>query len=107
MVIKPRVVYRWDRHPIGSKPFRMWQLTTEEQHHVKDAIRKLRAAYGRKRVCELMGIGMRTLRHSTETKHRISAGMALRVARVAFCPVDNILAGRWNGPAACPLCGRR
>jgi hypothetical protein len=97
----------WSRRAPGAPPKRSWQLTAAEQVNVKAAIRKLRARYGRKRVAELMGVGLRTLRHSTEAKHRVSPGMALCVARIAWAPVEQILAGRWPGPQPCPFCGSR
>jgi hypothetical protein len=36
----------------------------------------------------------------------VSAGIALKAARVAKAPLEDVLAGRWPKPSMCPLCGR-
>src|SRR5438132_4498780 len=100
----PRVVWRWDRHP-NRKTGRVWQLDPAEQANVKAAVRKLRLRYGRKRLGELLGVTQRTLKHSTEGKRSVSAGMALRVARAAWASVEEVLDGTWKGVPPCPMCG--
>ena len=35
----------------------------------------------------------------------VSPALAFRVARVAGCGIDDLLAGRFPAPNACPLCG--
>jgi hypothetical protein len=101
-ILKEKTV--WIR-PGMRLPARAWQLTPTEQNHVKDAVRILRRLLGRRRFGEAVGIGYRSTRHITESKRRVSAGMALRVARLAGVSVETILAGKWKGPRPCQTCG--
>ena len=38
-------------------------------------------------------------------KYRVSASMAVRVAKIAAVGVDEVLAGRWPAKGTCPHCG--
>ncbi len=40
------------------------------------------------------------------TRGAVSAGIALRAARLAGAPLEDVLAGRWPPAGACPHCGR-
>jgi hypothetical protein len=40
------------------------------------------------------------------TRGRPSAGLALRVARLAGVPLEDVLSGTWPKPGSCPHCGR-
>jgi hypothetical protein len=40
------------------------------------------------------------------TRGRPSAGLALRVARLAGVPLEDVLSGAWPKPGSCPHCGR-
>src|SRR5260370_29663693 len=103
--MEPRLRVIWRRHPEGQKPARAWRLTSAEQEHVKAAIRVLRLHLGRRRFAEAVGISHRSARHLTERARTVSAGLALRVARIAGVSMETILTGAWRGPEACPTCG--
>jgi hypothetical protein len=102
-ILKEKIV--WRRGDIHL-PARAWQLTQTEQDNVKAAARILRRQIGRRRFAEAIGVGVKATRHATENKRRVSAGLALRVARLAGVPVETILAGKWKGPRPCPTCGQ-
>lgn len=78
-------------------------LTTEEQAHVKVALRFLRIQHG------TWAVLAKALRYKVKTMadgRPASARLVLRVARVAGVSVDDVLCGRWPPPGACPHCGR-
>jgi hypothetical protein len=48
-----------------------------------------------------------TLKHALESNaRRLSAGLAVRAARYAEAPLEDLLTGAWPKPGACPMCGR-
>jgi hypothetical protein len=84
----------------------MGDLTKEEQGHVRAALRFLRTRNG----------GWAPLakgtRFKAETLRAIAYGrspganLAVRLARFAGVPVDDLLGGRYPPPGTCPHCGR-
>jgi hypothetical protein len=81
-------------------------LDLKEQKHVRIALRYLkRRAGGWAPLGKALGFQPDTLEKVVNARGRnVSASMALRVARVAGVPVDELLAGRYI-PGACPCCG--
>lgn len=80
-------------------------LTTEEQEHTRAALRFLRArAGGWDQLAKVLRVGAGTLIH-TGTRS-VGASLAVRAARFAGVPVDDVLSGRFPPPGACPHCGR-
>jgi len=78
----------------------MSDLTADEQKNVRAAIRFLRIRCGGwEQVAKALRSTKRTLRRAT------SASIAFRVARFAGVTVDDLLAGRFPPPGACPHCG--
>lgn len=51
-------------------------------------------------------MGVKTGRIERAGNRPVTAGLALRAARVARVPIEDILAGRWPKPGMCPYCGR-
>jgi hypothetical protein len=47
-----------------------------------------------------------TLVHAASKGGRPSVGLALRAARLAYVPLEDILSGRWPGKGPCALCGK-
>jgi hypothetical protein len=80
-------------------------LTAKEQTHVRAAIRVLRvrcggwAALGR-----ILRVNESTLRLVMKGA-TVSVTMAFRVARFSEVSIDDLLAGQFLPPGACPNCG--
>ena len=83
----------------------MSDLTTKEQEHVRTALRFLRAR------CGTWAAVSKALRLGESTASNVAAGaavsplLAFRIARLAKVSVDDVLAGRFPDPHACPHCG--
>jgi hypothetical protein len=76
---------------------------------VKVALRFLMKRHGT--VLELakaMGAnrGTGTVLAALAKRGAVSAGIALRAARVAAVPLEDVLSGAWPPAGACPHCGR-
>lgn len=83
----------------------MSDLTLTEQKHVRTAMRYLRRKMGtRAALAEALHFAYKTVQHVMDGTSGVSASMALRVARLAEVPMDDLLAGRYV-PGACPRCG--
>ncbi len=84
---------------------RICDLTAQEQGNVRSALRFLKTRYGG---WEALSRAIRFKSSSLKmfAYGRVpSASVALRLARIAGVPVDDVLAGRF--PPACPHCGRQ
>jgi hypothetical protein len=82
-------------------------LTTKEQKAVRTALKFLRLRVG------AWAPLAKVLRYESDTIQKVATGrrgatpaLALRVARLAGVPIDELLAGRWLSPRVCPHCGR-
>jgi hypothetical protein len=82
-------------------------LTPEEQDHVRAALRVLRARFGSwPNLAKAMRAGRGHLQKIVGGSGTPSAGLALRAARAAGVPMEDVLSGAWPKPGACPMCGR-
>ena len=82
-------------------------LTPEERANVKAALRFLSKRYGSSaKLATVMRTKRGTVLNASSTRGPVSAGVALRVARAAGVPLEDVLAGRWPTPGMCPHCGR-
>ena len=83
----------------------MSDLTRDEQEGVRLALLALRARYG------TWGLVAGALRYSRVSVQRarlggeVTPGLAIRVARLAKVPVDDVLSGRYPAAGVCPKCG--
>ena len=86
----------------------MSDLTTEEQTNVRTALKflRLRSGGGWEPLAKTLGFKSITLSHVAGGR-TASASLAVRVARLAGVPVDDVLAGRYPGEGTCPYCGHR
>jgi hypothetical protein len=81
-------------------------LTPAEQDATRVAIRFLAKRLGTyRKLAQAMSVKPATLKRAI-WRGAVSAGLALRVARVADAPLEDLLAGRWPRAGACPYCGR-
>lgn len=82
-------------------------LSHDEQAHVRVALLTLHARHGSwETVARIMNVHEENLlRLATSARHPPSAGIALRAARLAGVPVEDVLSGAFPGRKACPACG--
>ncbi len=74
---------------------------------MKVALRVLTKRYGSQpALAEAMGLKVATVKYAAKARGTVTAGVALRAARAAKVPLEDVLAGRWPKPGACPYCGR-
>lgn len=99
-VLRERVA--WSRPKVPRGP----DLTPEEAKHVKAALAFLRARYGSwPKAAAAMGLKPVSVRYVASKRGGVTAGVALRAARAAGVPVEDILSGAWPKPGTCPHCG--
>lgn len=80
-------------------------LTTQEQTHVRSAIRFLHTRLGGwKTLSEVLGFEESTLRGVAQGR-TVSASMAFRAARFGNVAIEDLLAGKFPSPGSCPYCG--
>ena len=80
-------------------------LSTDEQQHVRAALRFLRARLG-----GLQGLSRALRFKASRVRHALSdepvtAAIAFRAARLADVGIDDLLAGAYPPAGACPTCG--
>ena len=95
----------WRRPHPSDTPRNSSDLTPDEQVNIRVAVRFLRKRMGgMMQLASAMGSKLGTL---TAAMHlSVSAGIAVRVARAAGVPLEEILAGRWPAATTCAYCGR-
>jgi len=83
-------------------------LTTAEQMHVRGALHFLHRRCGTwATVGALLHFKGTTLSHVAGGHKRVTALLALRIARVLKVGVDDVLAGTFPSPGTCPMCGHQ
>jgi hypothetical protein len=83
-------------------------LTTQEQAHVRSALKFLRARLGGwQPLAKVLRLGESTLGNVAGGHRAASIIIAFRVARLAKVGVDDVLAGKFPPPGTCPHCGHR
>lgn len=101
-VLRERV--RWERTRAQNETRRSSDLTPEEQEATRVAIRFLAKRFGS---FKKLSTSMRAnVELAASKRGTVSAGIALRVARAAGVPLEDVLAGRFPAKGACPHCGR-
>ena len=96
----------WRKPRPTDKTRRSSDLTPDEQANVRKALRFLAVRLGDwPKLAQAMKANQATV-WAAGWKRGVSAGIAVRAARVAGVPVEEILSGRWPKPNACPMCGR-
>jgi len=96
----------WAKPRAATETRRSSDLTPEEQANVRKAIHVLRRRLGGyKALASALRVNLRTL-IAQGGKRAPSAAVAIRAARLAGVPVDNVLSGAWPKAGACPHCGR-
>lgn len=84
----------------------MNDLTAKEQKAVRTALRFLRLRVGAwKPLAKTLRYEMDSIQKVATGKKTVTPALALRVARLAGVPMDELLAGRWLSARVCPHCG--
>jgi len=97
----------WEKSRALTTARRSSDLTLQEQQNVKVAIPFLAKRFGTyRKLSEAMGAQRATVMLAGHSGV-VSAGIALRAARVAGVPVEAILTGEWPPSGMCPYCGGR
>ncbi len=97
----------WKRERPANETRRSSDLTPAEQENVKKALRALLLRCGSlDALARALKSCKRTVGWSYGAKGRPSAGIAVRAARLAKVPVDDVLEGRFPKPGCCAYCGR-
>jgi transcriptional regulator with XRE-family HTH domain len=100
-ILKERVAWSRPKKPRGP------DLSPDERARVKAALVFLRCRYGSLRaLAEAMGLKFATVGYAVSKRGNPSAGVALRAARAAGVPLEDVLSGAYPKPGACPRCGR-
>src|SRR5262249_55305664 len=101
--IEPKVLDAADGRGCIVKAF---DLTPEEQTHVRTALRSLRARCGGwEQVAKVLHFKGPTVRKLGSKNSTVSPTVAFGVARLVKVGVDDVLAGRFPPPGTCPHCG--
>jgi hypothetical protein len=104
-ILRERIA--WSRATPPDKTRTSSDLTPDEQRHVKAALAFLVRRHGSyAKLATVAGTKRATLVLAGGKRGTVSAGIALRVARAAKVPLEDILSGAWPKPGACPTCGR-
>ena len=83
----------WRRERPANETRSSSDLTAEEQAHAKAALRFLAKRHGGyPKLAKAMGAKADTVQGAARTRGRVSAGVALRAARVAGVPLEDVLA---------------
>lgn len=84
------------------------RLSPLEEAHVRRALRVLKRRYGGwQPLCEALRMRLKSLERMVSGRDRpVAPGVAIRVARLAGVPVDDVLSGAFPRAGACPTCGR-
>jgi hypothetical protein len=86
---------------------RSTDLTADEAANVRKAVMFLRKRFGTAtQLADALGVTDRLVERICSVRGRPGAAVAIRAARLAGVGVDEILAGAWPRPGACPYCGR-
>jgi hypothetical protein len=97
----------WKKPRSSDKVRHSSDLTPEEQVNVKAALHFLNVRLGGpKKLAEAMKALPATVKYAVSNRGKVSAGIALRTARAAGVPLEDLLSGAWPRAGECPLCGR-
>lgn len=97
----------WRKERPANETRRSTDLTPAEQENVRAAIRFLVKRHGTAaQLAEAMGAKRATLFQAMSARGTASAGLAIRAARVARVPLEDVITGAFPAPGTCPYCGR-
>jgi DNA-binding XRE family transcriptional regulator len=96
----------WRREALAM-PARVPDLTEEERANVGRALRFLRVrAGGWAPLAKALGVSRENAVRAASPKGKPSPRIALRLAKLARVPLEDVLSGAWPPEGACAHCGR-
>ncbi len=98
----------WKRvKPAPKKTERLAQLPQDEQANVLAAATKLRVQCGSwQELADAVRVNRTTFFNACTGAKAPCAGLALRLARFAKVPVEDVLSGAFAKPGCCSMCGK-
>jgi hypothetical protein len=82
-------------------------LSPEEAGCVKTALAFLAKRHATwDGLAKAMGLKKHTIHYAGSKRGGVSGGVAIRTARAAGVPVEDVLSGAFPRPGVCPHCGR-
>jgi DNA-binding XRE family transcriptional regulator len=98
----------WERtKPKPKITTKLDALPPDEQANVLAAATKLRVQCGSwQDLANAIGVNRMTLFRASTGIKAPCAGLALRLARLAKVPVEDVLAGAFAKPGCCSMCGK-
>ena len=104
-ILRERTV--WKKSRPANETRRSPDLTLQDQENVRTALRFPAKRFGGyTALAKAMGAHRETVQRLARNARTVTAGLALRLARVAGVPVEDLLSGAWPKAGACPHCGR-
>lgn len=83
------------------------RLPPDQQENVRAAMHAMRLrCHGWDALAVAMRVSAKTLRNMSARRGRPTAGMAIRIARLAGVSAGDVLSGVFRRPGACLACGR-
>ena len=108
-ILRERKVWKREAAPAYERPFaRAEVLKGYEQRNVLRAMAVLRLRCGSwAKLARVLGVHKKAVSRVRTGETKPHGGLAVRVARAAGVPVDEILNGKFVRRGTCPWCGRR
>lgn len=104
-ILKEREV--WVRITGNRRRGPLDRLTQEQRDGVRRAIGALSGRYGSlTKLAKAMGVHSTTVIRAARVTGKPSAGLAVKLAKLAGVPVDDVLSGKFPVAGSCPYCGR-
>ena len=104
-ILRARQVWKRPRKPRARET--LDRLTPEEAANVAVVVKVLCVRLGTTtNVAKAMQTNPKTIQRAVSGKKQPSAGMAIKAAKLAGVPVDDVLSGEFPKPGSCPMCGR-
>ena len=91
---------------VSSADKRACDFTAAEADHVRNALRFLRLRCGNwAAVGKALGYKETSIIDAVNGRVQPSASMAIRIAKLAKVPIDDVINGRYPEAGTCPMCG--
>lgn len=104
-VLRVKEVRKRERAPRDHD--RVNDLSVEEQAHVLAALRVVKIRCGQwSDVASSLQISLKAVGKLSAGASKLTAGLALRIARLVGVPTEDVLSGAFPRPGSCPMCGR-
>lgn len=103
-----RMKETWKRAPaVRRKGERLDQLDDAERANVGAAMRVLKAKRGNwKALARALRVSIMIMNRLAQGHTKPTAGLALRLAKLAGVPVEDVLSGKYAKAEVCPHCGQ-